>query len=101
MCCKFITHPQVDIHQLRCELLLATNGLEKGEGEHSLRRAIESARSQRTKPMELTAAMRLARLLAWQGRGDEVRMMLGEIYNWFTEGFDTADLREAKASLTN
>ena len=43
--------------------------------------------------------MSLARLLAMQGRRDEARAMLAEIYGWFTEGFDTADLREAKALL--
>ena len=43
--------------------------------------------------------MSLARLLAKQGRRDEARAMLGEIYDWFTEGFDTADLKDAKALL--
>ena len=43
--------------------------------------------------------MSLARLLAKQGRRDEARAMLAEIYNWFTEGFDTADLKDAKALL--
>jgi predicted ATPase len=43
--------------------------------------------------------MSLARLLASQGRSDETRAMLAEIYNWFTEGFDTADLQDAKALL--
>jgi len=48
---------------------------------------------------ELRAAMSLARLLASQGRRDEARTMLIEIYNWFTEGFDTFDLKDAKALL--
>jgi len=49
--------------------------------------------------LELRATMSLARLLAKQGRRDEARAMLADIYNWFTEGFDTADLRDAKALL--
>ena len=49
--------------------------------------------------MELRATTSLARLLAKQGRRDEARAMLAEIYNWFTEGFDTADLKDAKALL--
>jgi predicted ATPase len=48
---------------------------------------------------ELRATMSLARLLDKQGRRDEARTMLPDIYNWFTEGFDTADLKEAKALL--
>jgi predicted ATPase len=48
---------------------------------------------------ELRATASLSRLLAKQGKGDEARMMLFEIYNWFTEGFDTADLKDAKALL--
>jgi adenylate cyclase len=47
--------------------------------------------------MQLRATTSLARLLAKQGHGDEARMILSEIYNWFTEGFDTADLKDAKA----
>jgi predicted ATPase len=51
------------------------------------------------KAWELRAATSLARLLRDTGRPDEARTMLAEIYNWFTEGFDTADLKEAKALL--
>ena len=51
------------------------------------------------KAWELRATMSLARLLAKQGRRDEARTMLAEIYGWFTEGFDTADLKDAKALL--
>jgi predicted ATPase len=49
--------------------------------------------------LQLRATTSLARLLAKQGKRDEARAMLGEIYNWFTEGFDTADLKEAKALI--
>ena len=51
------------------------------------------------KAWELRAMISLARLLRKQGRRDDARVMLTEIYNWFTEGFDTADLKEAKALL--
>jgi predicted ATPase len=62
-------------------------------------RAIELAREQTAKSWELLATTSLARLLQKQGRRSEVREMLAEIYNWFTEGFDTADLKNAKALL--
>src|SRR5215831_11155452 len=61
--------------------------------------AIEVARRQGAKSLELRATMSLARLLVSQGRRDQGCAMLAEIYNWFTEGFDTADLKEAKALL--
>ena len=58
---------------------------------------IEIARGQSAKWWELRVS--LARLLAKQGKSEETRAMLSEIYNWFTEGFDTADLKDAKALL--
>jgi predicted ATPase len=57
------------------------------------------ARSRSAKSWELRATTSLARLLRDTGRRDEARAMLAEIYNWFTEGFDTADLKDAKALL--
>jgi len=63
------------------------------------REAIELARNMSAKSLELRATISLARLLDQQGRRDEARTMLAEIYNWFTEGFDTADLKDAKALL--
>jgi predicted ATPase len=60
---------------------------------------IEIAREQSGKSHELRATTSLARLLAKQGRHDEARAILAEIYGWFTEGFDTADLKDAKALL--
>ncbi len=61
--------------------------------------AIEIARRQRAKSFELRATMSLARLLASEGRRDEARAMLADICGWLTEGFDTADLTDAKALL--
>ena len=69
------------------------------EAQGCFDRAMEVAREQSAKSYELRATMSLARLLAKQGRRDEARTMLAAIYNWFTEGFDTADLKDAKALL--
>jgi tetratricopeptide (TPR) repeat protein len=69
------------------------------EAARCFRDAIEVARRQSAKSLELRATMSLARLLTKQGRRNEARAMLAEIYNWFTEGFDTADLKDAKALL--
>jgi len=64
--------------------------------EASFRRAIEAARKQHAKLPELRATMSLARLLDKQGNQEEARTTLAEIYNWFTEGFDTPDLNDGK-----
>jgi predicted ATPase len=69
------------------------------EAEGYFRRAIEIAGLQNAKSWQLRSTSSLARLLAQVGRRDEARTMLAEIYGWFTEGFDTADLKEAKALL--
>ena len=69
------------------------------EAENSFRRAIEIARTQSARMWELRATTSLARLLDEQGKRAEARTMLVEIYGWFTEGFDTADLKDAKALL--
>jgi tetratricopeptide (TPR) repeat protein len=70
-----------------------------GEAEKSFRTSIETARRQSAKSMELRATTSLARLLRDTGRRDEARAMLADIYGWFTEGFDTTDLKDAKALL--
>jgi predicted ATPase len=69
------------------------------EAEAWFLKAVEIARRQQAKSLELRATTSLARLLAKQGRRDEARAMLAEIYNWFTEGFDIADLKDAKVLL--
>jgi len=69
------------------------------EAEQRLRQAIAIAQQRELKWYELRATTSLARLLDKTGRGAEARAMLAEIYGWFTEGFDTKDLKEAKALL--
>ena len=71
----------------------------QAEVEECFWKAIEVARKQQAKSLELRAVMSLARLWQQQGKKEEARQMLAEIYNWFTEGFDTRDLQEAKALL--
>jgi predicted ATPase len=71
----------------------------EAEAEACFLTAIEISRRQQAKSLELRAAMSLSRLWQQQGKKDEARQILAEIYNWFTEGFDTKDLQEAKALL--
>jgi predicted ATPase len=69
------------------------------QAEACFQQALTIARRQQAKSWELRAAMSLSRLWQQQGKRDEARQLLGETYGWFTEGFDTADLQEAKALL--
>ena len=71
----------------------------QGEAEACFHKAIEIARKQQAKSGELRATMSLARLWQQQGKKDEAWQTLSDIYNWFTEGFNTKDLQEAKALL--
>ncbi len=86
-------------HRVKGELLLRQDDCNVAEAQSCFERAIEIARTQRAKSWELRATTSLARLLAKQGHRSEARAMLAEIYNWFTEGFETADLKDAKALL--
>ena len=90
---------EAQIHRLRGELLLRQTNFNAAEARRCFERAIELARSQNAKLFQLRAVVNLARLLANQGERGEARAMLAEICGWFTEGFDTADLMEAKALL--
>jgi predicted ATPase len=83
--------------RLRGELRLELGQTETAKSDFGEARAL--AQKLGAKAWELRATMSLARLLAKQDRRDEARTMLAEIYGWFTEGFDTADLKEAKALL--
>ncbi len=83
--------------RLRGELRL--NQRQEEPAESDFREAIMLAQKMSAKAWELRATMSLARLLAKQGRRDDARAMLANIYDWFTEGFDTADLKDAKTLL--
>ncbi len=88
-----------DIHRLEGELLLRRVSSNASPAETCFERAIEIARKQSAKSLELRATTSLARLLSAQGKRDEACAILAEIYNWFIEGFETADLKDAKALL--
>src|SRR6185312_6056451 len=86
-----------ELHRVAGTVLLAQNELD--EGEASLQQAIRIARAQEAKSLELRAARDLARLWGEKGRHTEARDLIAPVYSWFAEGFDTADLQEAKALL--
>ena len=97
-----------EVYRLKGELLLAQEGYKPQaegdrektkEAEGCFLKAIEVARSQQAKSLELRAVMSLGRLWQSQDKQAEAHQMLTEIYGWFTEGFDTKDLQEAKALL--
>jgi predicted ATPase len=90
-----------ELYRLRGELLLAHEGGGHNavEAEQCFQQALAIAQHQQTKSLELRAAMSLSRLWQQQGKRDEAHELLGPIYGWFTEGFDTADLQGAKALL--
>jgi hypothetical protein len=71
----------------------------QAEAENCFRQALDVARYQQAKSLELRAAMSLSRLWRMQGKQVEARELLAEVYYWFTEGFDTPDLQEARALL--
>ena len=87
-----------EIFRLKGELLLASDD-RRNEAEDSFKQALETARGQGAKSLELRATGSLARLWNGQGKRSEAHELLAPIYDWFTEGFDTADLRAAKKLL--
>ena len=87
------------MYRLKGELLLQQSSDNQAEAENCFHHALDIARNQQAKSFELRTATSLARLWQQRGKQDEARQMLGEVYNWFTEGFDTADLKDAKALL--
>jgi predicted ATPase len=87
-----------ELHRLRGELLLLDEADPKG-AEACFRPALAIARKQTAKWFELRAAMSLARLWQSQGKPKQARKLLGPVYGWFTQGFDTQDLKAAKALL--
>jgi predicted ATPase len=86
-------------NQIKGELLLQRTPPDESGAEKCFRSGIELARQGQNKWNELRASTSLARLLAKQGKRDEARQTLAEIYPWFTEGFDAPDLQDAKALL--
>ena len=86
-----------EFHRLEGIALIGLNRLE--EGQIALEEALRVARQQQAKAYELRAATSLARLWGEQGRRAEAQDLLAPVYAWFTEGFDTANLKEAKALL--
>ncbi len=90
---------EANAHTLKGELLLEQFVDRQGAAESCFQDAIDIARSQSAKMWALRAAISLARLYHSQGKTDEARDLLAPLYGWFTEGFDTVDLKEAKALL--
>jgi class 3 adenylate cyclase/predicted ATPase len=108
---------EAELYRLKGELTLAQSSVQslassvqnphsafripqsEAEAEHCFLKALEIARRQQAKSLELRAVMSLSRLWQQQGKKDEAHRMLADIYSWFTEGFDTQDLKDAKALL--
>jgi adenylate cyclase len=90
---------EAELYRLKGEFLLASTEKNLAEVETCLQRAIEIARNQSAKSFELRAVMSLSRLWQQLGKLEDARRILADIYSWFTEGFDTPDLKEAKALL--
>jgi len=90
---------EAELNRITAELLMSQSAANQDAAEAKLHEAIRVSRSQGAKSLELRATTSLARLLAKHRGRDEARMILAEIYGWFTEGFDTPDLKEAKALL--
>jgi class 3 adenylate cyclase/predicted ATPase len=88
-----------DIHRLAGDIVLLSGKPDAAKAEAYFERALAIARAQQAKSWELRAAMSMARLWLDQGKRDEARELLAPVYGWFTEGFDTLDLKQAKALL--
>ena len=91
---------EAELYRLKGELTLQKSQ-DAREAESCFQKAIEIAQHQEAKSWELRAATSLARLWQRQGKTAEARDLLAPVYNWFTEGFDTKDLQDAKALLND
>ena len=87
------------MHRIAGEIELKSQDTNPEKAEAYFNRALAVSRAQQSKSWELRAAMSMARLWRDQGKRDEARDLLAPVYGWFTEGFDTLDLKEAKALL--
>jgi len=90
---------EAELHRLKGELLLQQSSDNRAEAETCFHQALSIVRSQQAKSLELRAATSLARLWQSQGKRGEAYDLLAPVYGWFTEGFDTADLIDAKTLL--
>ncbi len=90
-----------EFHRIKGELLLAHSARNKVEAEGCFKQAIEIARGQEARSLELRAAASLARLWGENKKCNEARDLLVPVYDWFTEGLDNPDLKDAKALLDN
>ena len=90
---------EAEVHRIAGEIALMSPKQDAAKAEACFERAIAVARAQQAKSWELRAAISIARLRRDQGKRDEARELLAPVYGWFTEGFDTLDLKEAKALL--
>lgn len=94
-----VRHFEAELYRLQGELLLAQSSDNYAAAETCLSQALAIARRQRARAWELRAALSLSRLWQQQGKQEDARQLLAEVYDWFTEGLDTADLQEARALL--
>jgi predicted ATPase len=90
---------EAEVHRVAGEIALKSPKPDAAKAQAYFERALAVARAQQAKSWELRTATSLARLWRDQGKRDEARNLLAPVYNWFTEGFDTLDLKEAKALL--
>jgi predicted ATPase len=90
---------EAEAYRIKGEVVLRFADPDQAEADRCFRRAIEVARNQGAKLWELRAATSLARLWTKQGKRAQARDLLAPVYAWFTEGFDTADLKDARALL--
>jgi adenylate cyclase len=90
---------EAELHRIKGELLLNQSFPAEEQAEACFQNALKVSREQSAKSLELRATTSLSRLWQRHGKTAEARQLLAEIYGWFTEGFDTADLKEAKALL--
>ena len=93
-------HYEAELHRLKGLVALQSPGaIQHAEAEGHFLKAIEIAQQQQAKSLELRAVMSLGRLWQQQGKVEAARKQLAAVYDWFTEGFDTKDLQDAKALL--
>src|SRR3984893_13810062 len=90
---------EAEVHRTAGEIALLSPERDAAKAERYFERALAVARQQQAKSWELRAAMSMARLWRDQGKTQQARELLAPVYDWFTEGFDTLDLKEAKSLL--